>query len=126
MYTENGNQPVIIVGSSYSASLVLLIGKDNPKIKAVASFSPGEYLRGVNLPEKVKGYAKSVFVTSSQKEITQIDRLDIEVMNGSLIHFKPFIEGIHGSRALWKSTEGNEKYWEAFEAFLEMVKKEVS
>jgi pimeloyl-ACP methyl ester carboxylesterase len=125
MYNENGNQPVIIVGSSYSASLVLLIGKDNPKVSAVASFSPGEYLKGVNLSEKVKDYAKPVFVTSSQKEITPVNELEIVMTDGFLFHFKPNIEGIHGSRALWESTEGNDKYWEAFEAFLEMVKKEV-
>ena len=126
LYDENGNQPVIIVGSSYSASLVLLIGKDNPKVKAVASFSPGEYLKGIRLSEKVKGYAKPVFVTSSQKEIDQVDKLGIIMIDGFSFHFKPLIEGVHGSRALWESTEGNDKYWEAFEAFLEMVKNEVS
>jgi hypothetical protein len=37
--------------------------------------------------------------------------------------FKPNTEGIHGSRALWESTEGNDKYWEAFEDFFRNDKK---
>jgi len=82
MYNENGYQPVIIVGSSYSASLVLLIGKDNPKVSALASFSPREYLKNVNLSEKVKAYAKSVFVTSSKKEITQVNELEVVMTDG--------------------------------------------
>lgn len=124
MYNENGNQPILIVGSSYSASLVLLIGKDNSKVQAVASFSPGEYLKGVNLSEKVKGYSKPVFVTSSQKEFPLVEKLEIKMIDGFLYKFNPPFEGIHGSRALWKSTEGNEKYWEVFEDFLGMVKYE--
>lgn len=37
-YKLNKNQSIIIVGSSYSASLVLLIASSNEKIKAIASF----------------------------------------------------------------------------------------
>jgi len=35
--------------------------------------------------------------------------------------FQLHFEGIHGSRALWETTEGNEKYEEALEVFLGMV-----
>lgn len=122
MYDENGNQPIILVGSSYSASLALLIGNSNPKVKAIASFSPGEYLEGINLSNEVKNYTKLVFVTSSQKEIGQVEELDIKMSSENmLIHFKPTMEGIHGSRALWESTKGNDKYWEAFASFLVKV-----
>lgn len=126
MFIENENQPIILVGSSYSASLVLLIGKENLKVKAVVSFSPGEYLKGIQLSKKVKDYTKPVFVTSSQKEIPQVDKLEMNTVNGFLYHFKPLVKGIHGSRVLWKSTKGNETYWEALEVFLEKVKNEFS
>jgi len=36
------NKPVMLVGSSYSASLSLKVAKENPNVKAVMSFSPGE------------------------------------------------------------------------------------
>ncbi len=123
LYRFNGNQPIILVGSSYSASLVLLIGKENQKVKAIASFSPGEYLKGIKMSESLQNYKKPVFVTSSKKEIQQIDDLNIVMTDGFKFWFQPPIEGIHGSRALWNSTDGNEKYWEAFAHFLEMLKK---
>ena len=50
LYAANENQPIILVGSSYSASLALWIaGERHKKIKAVAAFSPGEYLKGKNV-----------------------------------------------------------------------------
>lgn len=121
LYDINENQPIILVGSSYSASLVLLIGKENIKVKAVAAFSPGEYLKGINMSDKLYDYKKPVFVTSSKKEIQQIENLKIDVIKGVYRHFKPSIAGIHGSRALWESTEGSDKYWEAFEVFLKKI-----
>lgn len=121
LYDMNGNQPILLVGSSYSASLVLLIGKENEKVKAVASFSPGEYLKGIKMSDKLQDYKKSVFVTSSKNEIQQIKDLKISVSKGQLIHFEPSTKGIHGSRALWESTEGTDKYWNAFESFLGII-----
>ncbi|MCF6279326.1 MAG: alpha/beta hydrolase [Flavobacteriaceae bacterium] len=121
LYDMNGNQPIILVGSSYSASLVLLIGKENEKVKAVASFSPGEYLKGIRMSDKLQDYKKPVFVTSSKKEVQQVKDLKINVVKGDYIHFEPSFEGVHGSRALWESTEGNDEYWKAFEIFLDMI-----
>jgi len=40
---EKYQQQVILVGSSYSAALGLKVAKENPNVKAVLSFSPGEY-----------------------------------------------------------------------------------
>jgi len=118
LYELNDNQSIVLVGSSYSASLVLLIGKNNDKVKAVAAFSPGEYLKGMNIQDSITGYAKPVFVTSSKTEtestIALISGIDTVWAN----HFQPDFEGIHGSRALWTSTEGNEEYWKAFKVFL--------
>jgi len=103
--------------------LVLLIGKENDKVKAVASFSPGEYFKGIPIAKTLQGMHKPVFVTSSKKEINGVTSLLSKVNSKYVTQFKPQVKGIHGSRALWKSTEGNEKYWEAFEAFLTMLKQ---
>jgi hypothetical protein len=62
-----------------------------------------------------------IFITSSQKEIKQVEDLNIIMVDGFKFHFQPPFEGVHGSRALWETTEGNEKYWEALEVFLGMV-----
>jgi pimeloyl-ACP methyl ester carboxylesterase len=118
LYERNGNQPIILVGSSYSASLSLLIGKDNPKVKAVAAFSPGEYFKGVDIAGTITGTSKPVFVTSSKKETPGVETLTKGIDNQFLTHYKPEVAGIHGSRALWESTDGNEGYWVSFEGFL--------
>jgi len=118
LYEMNGNQPIILVGSSYSASLTLWIGSENKKVKAAAAFSPGEYLKGINLAETIKLLKIPTFVTSSQRETPPVEKLLSNVKPKYITHFKPEVKGIHGSRALWNSTEGYEAYWNAFKTFI--------
>lgn len=118
LYELNGNQPIILVGSSYSASLALWIGSSNVKIKAIAAFSPGEYLKNMNLADTIKQLKKPTFVTSSKREITPVKKLLRFVNPIHVTQFEPKVIGVHGSRAIWDSTEGNETYWKAFKEFL--------
>ena len=117
VYELNGNQPIILVGSSYSASLALLIGVESTKVKAIIAFSPGEYFQGTNIKNRIKGLDKPTFVTSSKKEAAKLTEMMSLVNNEILMHYIPKVDGIHGSRALWESTEGNEGYWDALESF---------
>jgi len=118
LYTVNDKQPIILVGSSYSASLALWIASGNNKIKAVAAFSPGEYLNGKNLAVLIKKLNIPAFITSSRREIKPVEQLLRLVKNDKLIHYKPTEVGIHGSRALWETTSGYTGYWNAFKAFM--------
>ena len=118
LYSINGNQPIILVGSSYSASLTLWIASENKKVKAAAAFSPGEYLKNKNLAETIKTLSIPTFVTSSKREIGPVKKLVRFVKPNYVTQFKPEVKGIHGSRALWDSTDGHETYWKAFKAFL--------
>ena len=118
MYEMNGHQPIILVGSSYSASLALLIGNTSTKIKSIASFSPGEYFRSINIQSEIQSISKPVFVTSSKKESRALEELVSLIDTSYVTHFMPDVSGIHGSRALWSSTEGNEAYWDALSNFL--------
>ena len=118
LYNMNGNEPVILVGSSYSASLALWLATENNKIKAVAAFSPGEYLKNLNLTETLKTLSIPTFVTSSKREITPVAQLVRFVKKDNLIQYKPTEKGIHGSRAIWESTAGYNEYWKAFKTFL--------
>jgi len=118
----NHNKPIILVGSSYSSSLVLLIAATNEKVKAVASFSPGEYLKGVNLAESIKNLNKPTFITSSKSEINQTANVVRFVNTKYVTHFKPTVTGKHGSKALWESNAGHETYWKAFSSFLKGIK----
>ena len=124
IYEQNGGKKIILVGSSYSSSLALLMGNNNSKIKAVAAFSPGEYFKGIDINKNISDYKKPVFVTSSKSESASVTTLVNKVNTVFLTHFIPEVKGIHGSRALWKTTEGNETYWASFRGFLSSLKAE--
>ncbi len=118
IYSNNDKQPLLLVGSSYSASLALIIGNNNDKIERVAAFSPGEYFKGVNIQDEIKDYDKPVFVTASKSETPALATLVSDINPKVLTHYKPMAKGIHGSRVLWETTEGTKGYWEAFKDFL--------
>jgi len=119
LYDLNGQAPIILVGSSYSASLALWIaGERNKKIKAVAAFSPGEYLKGKDLAKLIRSIKIPIFVTSSKRETVPVTKLVRYVKPKYLMHYKPEKTGIHGSRAIWETTLGYEGYWNAFKSFL--------
>ena len=115
--------PLIVVGSSYSASLALLIGSDVSQISvtALAAFSPDEYLKKINLADSIRGLSRPAFVTSAKKEIGAVTKV-LRFVNPTVItRFRPRADGLHGARSLWKTTDGHEPCWEAFEAFLASV-----
>jgi alpha-beta hydrolase superfamily lysophospholipase len=120
-YELNNKKPVILFGSSYSASLCLLISTETNKIKATIAFSPGEYLKGINLSEEIKYIDKPTFVTSPKKEIDQLTDVMKNVRSKFVYHFKPVVEGFHGSKTLWESVKGYETFWKPLEEFLERI-----
>ncbi len=118
LYKKTHKKPIVLVGSSYSAALALLIGKSTNKVKAIAAFSPGEYLKGLDVAELIKGLTKPTYVTSAKKEIAEVSKIIRSIDAKYVTHFKPQAEGAHGSKALWSSVDGNEGYWESFNQFL--------
>lgn len=117
-YKLNKKKPIIIFGSSYSASLALLISVRTEMIKAIITFSPGEYLKGIKLAEEIKSLNKPIFVTSAKKEIEDTKKLFRFTNHKNITQFKPEVEGFHGSKALRESVLGHETYWDALEKFL--------
>ncbi len=114
----NNNQKIILLGSSYSASLALLIAKNSNKIKSVIAFSPGEYLKKIKLAEEIKNLCMPIFATSAKKEIQEVEEVLRFVDKKYITHFKPKVEGFHGSKTLWEEVKGYENYWKALESFL--------
>lgn len=119
LYKKNNNQPIILVGSSYSATLALLIGENSNKVRAIVAFSPGEYYNTIDVQSSIKNMAKPIFVTSSKRESAGVTELVSLINLDYVTQFIPKEEGIHGSKALWNSTKGNENYWKAFLSFLQ-------
>jgi dienelactone hydrolase len=120
---KKSNKKIILVGSSYSASLVLKIATTNNKVKAVLAFSPGECFGDkLNLKETIKTLDKPVFTTSSKQEAADLAILMKDVKSGNKTQFIPNSQGDHGSKALWKDTNPNyHEYWMALLMFMRGV-----
>ena len=117
-YQLNDEKPIILLGSSYSASLALLIAAQTDQVKSVIAFSPGEYLKGLNVAEAISKLNKPVYVTSPVNEIEQVNQVMRNVNPQLVTHFKPKEEGFHGSKILWKSVKGFGEHWKEIEKFL--------
>ncbi len=121
IYKTNGGKPILIIGSSYSSSLVLKIGKNNKKVKAIAAFSPGEYFKKIDLNKIIGNINKPVFATSSKKEAKSVTKLLSEIKEEYKTQFIPESAGAHGARVLWKDKPFHDEYWLAFKAFLNSI-----
>lgn len=120
--------PVLVWGSSYSSSLVLLLAsKHAEKIAAVLSFSPGEYLGQEGLVQQAAAkVTQAVFVTSSieNQEIEAARKIISASPSKNKVQFIPKIAGVHGSSTLRedKNSKGYDENWQAVLAFLKSLK----
>jgi len=115
---------ILIMGSSYSASLCLIIASQSPdRIHGVLAFSPGEYFKydDRTIEEYASDILVPVFITSAKGEYDKWKKIYKAIPEGDKVKFVPEVESIHGSRALWKSTEGSDACWKAVEEFIEGI-----
>lgn len=121
-------QPVILWGSSYSASLALRIAADNPTlVAAVLAFSPGEYFDDKNYARAAAAKVTvPVFVTQGKdvKEMAQSQPIFDALASGQKKMFTPSIAGVHGASTLRtdRNPTGAAENWQAVEAFLDSLK----
>lgn len=120
-YEQNGNKPIILWGSSYSAGLALHIAPKNNKVLAVIAFSPGDYFGKAkpNISKGLVGFTKPMFLSSARLESKRVKDLISETkLSKNQTHFIPVGLGRHGSSALWDSAKDHEEYWLALNNFL--------
>lgn len=117
--------PIILWGSSYSASLVFLVAAEHPgKVKALLSFSPGEYLgRGEPVRSAAAKVNVPLFVTSAKdaEEIAGAKAIVNSSVARHKILFAPRSGGVHGSSTLIadRNPGGAEEVWKAVLQFLD-------
>lgn len=113
-----GFETVGVIGSSYSAALVLVLaGRDPGFADAVVSFSPGEYFTDRSLVRSaLPGIEVPVFVTSAGNETGQWAAFE-PLISAPLTAYRPSGQGRHGATTLI-STDASE-YWSALNAFLD-------
>jgi dienelactone hydrolase len=118
------SKPVIILGSSYSASLALIIAIENYKVSAVAAFSPGEYFSdSTYVRRRIGKLLKPVFATSSRSEADVVTDLIKDVNSRIKVQYIPSSKGEHGAKALWSQYPYNQEYWIALMSFLDKMKR---
>ena len=125
-WAETRNLPVILWGSSYSSSLVFPLAAENPgKVRALLSFSPGEYFDDKQLVEHAAARIDvPAFITSASTpdEIAAARTIAHAVPGGKAEQYVPKA-GVHGSSTLIaaKNPDGAEANWSAVLAFLKKV-----
>jgi len=119
------NQDVILVGSSFSASLCMVIGNKNPRVKAVIAFSPGEFFGDdLRLAQEIDTFRIPLFVTGTEIELPYINQMlqNISTQENVTL-FKPGVPpGEHGSMALWEKNTSKDEYWLALLLFFNSLK----
>lgn len=115
---------VIVWGSSYSASLAIRLAAEHPeRVRALLSFSPGEYFKREEGRSYIETHAKFVkqpmFVTSAKKERDLVKPIFDAAPAEKKILFTPASAGQHGSRALWSKWSDSDVYWTAVNGFLD-------
>ena len=117
------DKSLILIGSSYSASLTLLLAANNPHIKAIIVFSPGEYFgETLNISSYIPNINCPMYVTASRKEMENVKPMFTNAKQRYLTLYTPATEGIHGSKTLWLETSGSGDYWLSLMQFFSQLK----
>jgi dienelactone hydrolase len=104
--------PIVIWGSSYSASLALLETAKNLRIKAAVAFSPGEYFGEDNyIKSRISKISVPILLLSSKEECESVKDLTAEIKTTLKTFHCPSDAGKHGSKALWKNNPSSKDYW---------------
>lgn len=121
---QKSKKRVIILGSSYSASLSLYIAATNHKVKAVIAYSPGEYFDDkLNIQKEAAKIRKPTYIATSKREEQFARAVGSDIPDNFKTIFIPSKgNGMHGSRALWKECDAYNEYWLSLTMFFIKIK----
>ncbi len=118
------DKPIVLWGSSYSASLALMLAPRDLRVGALVVFSPGEYFPGQEIAASAAKVSVPVFVTSSHGECEQIRQVCAGIKPELLTVYCPTMPGEHGSKALWETNPCYSDYWLAVMMFFSRLKNQ--
>jgi len=118
-------KPVILFGSSYSASLCLLVASESVKVGGVISCSPGEYFGDSTfVKNRIILPKKPVFVCGSKREMPEIKKLVSNIPIKNLVVADPGeFSGTHGASTFWSSKPESKEMWLALTLFFSRLPK---
>jgi dienelactone hydrolase len=123
---------VALIGSSYSASLVLVCAAEHPKdVDAVVALSPGEYFPDLSIAARIKGLTVPAYITcgNTDADMNQAKPVAAAIADRSrVLTFWPQDEGMqgdHGSRSLLIQDEPwHKRQWDNFAKALAPLEKD--
>lgn len=121
---QKSSKPIVLWGSSYSASLSLMVASQELKVGALVVFSPGEYFGKKDfVKSKISKVSIPTLALSSKSEYPEMTEMLSAIPKSLVTTFKPSDEGKHGSKALWESNPSSKEYWMAVTMFFSKLKK---
>jgi dienelactone hydrolase len=119
-HEKHPQSKLIAWGSSYSASLAIVLASKQKDVAGVLAFSPGEYFDGKpSVRAAAKNVTVPVFITSRGDKEKVIAKLILEKLaSKDKTQFVPNGIGVHGSSALLQPDGKSDEYWRAVDAFL--------
>lgn len=115
---------IILLGSSYSASLALKFASDFPKgISGVAAFSPAEYFSKFGWSRTIITTSAAnikcpVFIASNANERDRWQGIYDAIPRQDKSYYIPQSGGKHGAKTLWSTFPESTAYWNALKGFL--------
>lgn len=115
---------VFLLGSSFSASLSLIIANEIPDITAVMAFSPGEFFDvELSVEQSLKGLSVPMFVGCPRSEYYYVMQLLSGVKSKNKVVFRPEgSDGLHGAKTLWWESATRDEFWLSLLFFLKDFK----
>ena len=115
---------IFLLGSSFSASLSLILAKERPDITAVIGFSPGEFFGAELSVEKyIRGLHIPVFIGCPRSEYFYVTQLLSGVISNHKVVFRPErSDGLHGAKTLWWESATRDEFWLSLLFFLKDFK----
>ncbi len=106
-------EPVILFGSSFSASLCLVEAAERTDVAAVIAFSPGEYFRpALIVKDEIRDLKIPLFIAATRMESEYVEEMLTGIEQEYITLYVPSSkEGVHGAKALWSDSEGSEEIW---------------
>jgi dienelactone hydrolase len=124
-YAHSKNYTTIIAwGSSYSSSLVFKLASEDSTIKAVISFSPGEYMDDKSIVQKwASKVTVPVFFACTPDELTDGRQQIFDAIPSDTKVLASFPDGVHGSSTLIPDkSKAASRYMDKLKAFLAALK----
>ncbi|PCJ67142.1 MAG: hypothetical protein COA58_02155 [Bacteroidetes bacterium] len=117
---SNSTKNIYLWGSSYSASLALIIANEDDRIQKVVAFSPGEFLSNQEqVRSSIGNLSKPIFITGSKGEYDIIVKPIVDALNkNNLITLKQDGSGNHGTKTLWSDNTNTANIYEKLFEFL--------